>query len=976
MRHSSRPRASRAVFTAATSARAIAAMALLLGSPAVASAQATDPATQPTANTTAPAQVDSTNANTTGTPSPDTAAQTATPAPGEDEGDIVVTGFRAALASSANIKRNSTVIVDAVSAEDIGKLPDVSIADSLARIPGVTAQRLEGRDQRLSIRGLGPDFSTTLLNGREQVTVGDNRGVEYDQYPSEFFKNVNVYKSADASLVAAGIAGTVDLRMLRPLDQRDRTIVVAARGQMNEKDKLNPDGTRYGYRASATFVDKFANDTLGIAIGLSAQDTPTQIERYAAWGFPNESAAGGNLFLGGAKPYVQSNLLKRYGGVATIEWQPSENFHSTFDALYSHFEETQRLRGIEFPVAPQWGSNATIRPGYTVEDGLVTSAVLDNVVAVQRNDLNERTAENLSLGWNNDFTISDTIHLNVDASWSRATRTDFLLETYSGTGYNQSGAKDTITISQNRDGTFDIVPTLDYANTSVVRLTDPRGWGFNGTQTVVQAGFLNRPDFTDDLKSLRASLNGEFGGAGVLKGWEVGANFSRRRKESRYTSFFLCPQGGGSNCTVASGTPTSVAVPADVLLDEQVSLDYLGVPRMLTVDPLKVYGLLNQVFDNRPDSLVRDNTVTEKVYTGYAKLVVDGTAGGKPLRGSLGVQVVHTEQGSSGAIAALQNGVVTTSLVSGEVSYTNVLPSASFSLELMDAFFVKMGAAQTMVRPRLDQERITQAVSINLANVGLGSLPQNSPFSSNGGNFALRPYQSTNIDISVEKYLRGGGYLALTGFYKHLTKFVDPNNNALYDFSALLAALPPAARATVIAQQAQFGLVTTPDNTGRGEIMGVEATASLPFSAFSRALDGFGVFASGTYVDSSITYGSNPTQPVTLPGQSKWVATGTAYFEKNGFQARATYRWRDSFLAELAGLSANPEFRTGKAEGVLDAQIGYEFQSGPLTGLSILAQAKNLTDQPFVTTEAGDERLVREYQRYGRDYYLGVTYKF
>jgi iron complex outermembrane receptor protein len=115
---------------------------------------------------------------------------------------------------------------------------------------------------------------------------------------------------------------------------------------------------------------------------------------------------------------------------------------------------------------------------------------------------------------------------------------------------------------------------------------------------------------------------------------------------------------------------------------------------------------------------------------------------------------------------------------------------------------------------------------------------------------------------------------------------------------------------------------------------------------------------------------------VTLPGQSKWIGTGTAYFEKNGFQARATYRWRDEFLAELAGLSANPEYRTGKAEGVLDAQIGYEFTSGPLAGFSILAQAKNITDAPFVTTEAGDPRLAREYQRYGRDYYLGVTYKF
>ncbi|WP_286711673.1 MULTISPECIES: TonB-dependent receptor [unclassified Sphingomonas] len=906
-------------------------------------------------------------------------AQDTTPAPAPadqpEEGNLVVTGIRASLTSSANIKRNNVTIVDSVSSEDIGKLPDVSIADSLARIPGVTAQRLEGRDQRLSIRGLGPDFSTTLLNGREQVTVGDNRGVEYDQYPSEFFKNVNVYKSADASLIAAGISGTVDLRMLRPLDQKRDTFVVSLRGQMNEKDKLNPDGTRYGYKASATYVGKFAGDTLGIALGVSAQNTPTQIERYAAWGFPTEPAAGGNLFLGGAKPYVQSNLLKRYGGVATIEWAPSENFHSTFDALYSNFKETQHLRGIEFGVAPAWGSGGVIAPGYTVRDGLVTDATISNLVAVQRNDLNERKAENISLGWNNDLKLSDTIHLNVDASWSRATRTDFLLETYSGTGYNSSGAKDTIRIHQNGDGTYDIVPTIDYSNTSVIRLTDPRGWGYNGTTAVVQAGFLNRPDFVDDLKALRASLKGEIGGS-VLSAWEVGGNFSRRKKESNYTSYFLCPKGGGTNCTVASGTPTSLAVPNDVLLGKTVSLDYLGVPRMLTVDPMKVYGLLNSVYDNRPDSLVRDNVVSEDVWTGYAKLTVDGTVGGKPLKGSLGVQVIHTKQQSAGQIAALVGGVVTISQVAGSESYTNVLPSASFSLELEPSFYIKLGAAQTMVRPRLDQERITQAVSIDLSKIGLGSQPQNSPFSSNGGNFRLRPYQSTNIDISFEKYLgNGGGYLALTGFFKHLTDFVDPNNSVLYDFSPLLSALTPAQRAIVVAQNAHIGLVSSPKNTGRGDILGVEATASLPFTVFSQALDGFGIFATGTYVDSKIRYANNVT-PITLPGQSKWVATGTAYFEKNGFQARATYRWRDSFLAELAGLSANPEYRLGRPEGVLDAQIGYEFRSGPLSGLSILAQAKNLTDQPFVTTEASDPRLVREYQRYGRDYYIGITYKF
>ena len=207
---------------------------------------------------------------------------------------IVVTGIRASLASAAKMKRDSVLIVDSITAEDVGKLPDVSIADSLARLPGVTAQRLEGRDQRLSIRGLGPDFSTTLLNGREQVTVGDNRGVEYDQYPSEFFQNVNVYKSSDAALIAAGISGTVDLRMLRPLDKNDRIIAVALRGQMNGLDKLNPDGERYGYRASATYVDQYADDTLGLAIGFSASHTPSQNERFNAWGYPTDAAGLGH----------------------------------------------------------------------------------------------------------------------------------------------------------------------------------------------------------------------------------------------------------------------------------------------------------------------------------------------------------------------------------------------------------------------------------------------------------------------------------------------------------------------------------------------------------------------------------------------------------------------------------------------------------------------------------------------------------
>ena len=894
-------------------------------------------------------------------------------APADDESEIVVTGIRASLDSSARQKRATPTIVESITAEDIGKLPDVSIADSLARLPGVTAQRLEGRDQRLSIRGLGPDFSTTLLNGREQVTVGDNRGVEYDQYPSEFFNNVVVQKSPDASLIAAGIAGTVDLRMLRPLSQKDRIIAVQARGQMNGLKNLNPDSPRFGYRGSAAYVDKFADDTLGIALGVSVSSSPSQNERYAAWGFPNAPEAGGALLLGGAKPYVQSNLFDRYGAVATIEYQPSDNFHSTLDVLYSKFKETQRLRGIEFPINPGWGSGATLQPGYTVVDGFVTKATLTGVQAVQRNDINKRDADTLSIGWNNVIGLGGSKKVKIDAAWSRSTRTDFLLETYTGAGYNGAGPKDTINITRNGDGTFDIVPTLNYTDTAIFGITDPRGWGFNGTQTVVQAGFLNRPSFADDLKSLRASLDGEFEGGSLFKGWEIGANYSRRTKVSKFTSFFLCPKGAGTGCTVASGTPTFVPVPDAAKLKTNVSLDYLGVPRMLTLDPIYLYNnTLNAAFDNRPVSLVRDNSVTEDVFTGYGMLKIDGTLGGRPLAGSIGTQVVHTKQSSDGSISNFSNGTVSVFPATGKDSYTYVLPSAALSLELVDDLFVKFGASQSMVRARLDQLRINQEFNIDPSRLG-EQTPGQGVFSSKGGNIKLRPYLSTNVDLSIEKYFANSGYVSVAGYFKKLSNFVDASDNFLFDFSSALTSLPPADRDKV---GTLIGTVSAPSNRGNGDLLGVEATLSLPFSNFSEALDGFGFFGSGSYTDSTIKLGSNPGQPITIPGLSDWVANASLYFEKSGFQIRGSYRYRSAFLAEIAGLSANPEFRTARSEAIVDAQIGYEFQGGPMKGLSVMLQGKNLTDRPFITYQNDDPRQVREYQRYGRDYYLAVSYKF
>ncbi|MCA3717460.1 MAG: TonB-dependent receptor plug domain-containing protein, partial [Brevundimonas sp.] len=151
-------------------------------------------------------------------------AQTA-PQEADEVDEIIVTGIRASIQNSIAAKARNTSIVEVITAEDIGKLPDVSIAESLARLPGLTVQRLDGRGQLISIRGLGPDYTTALLNGREQVTTGDNRGVEFDQYPSELLSGVTIYKTPDAQLIGQGLAGTVDLQTIRPLAYGQRALV-------------------------------------------------------------------------------------------------------------------------------------------------------------------------------------------------------------------------------------------------------------------------------------------------------------------------------------------------------------------------------------------------------------------------------------------------------------------------------------------------------------------------------------------------------------------------------------------------------------------------------------------------------------------------------------------------------------------------------------------------------------------------------
>lgn len=874
-------------------------------------------------------------------------------APAADAGseEIVVTGIRASIANAIAEKKSSDLIVESISATDIGKLPDTSIAESIARLPGLTTQRLDGRAQVISIRGLAPDFSTTLLNGREQVTTGDNRGVEFDQYPSEIMSQVNVYKTPSANLIGAGLSGTVDLRTIRPLTFGKRALALNARGEWLSLGKLNAGSKDFGYRFSGSYVDQFADDTVGIALAVSHMMSPSQFTRFEAWGYP--TTGSGDAIIGGVKPHVVSSELTRTAVMATVEWKPSDAVSSAIDVFYTKFKDNQIKRGIEFPL---YWSGAQLQPGYTAEDGFVTAGQFNDVKGVIRNDANRRDADLVSIGWNVSAG-NDVLHATFDANYSMVKRTDLIIETYSGTGRAGVGATDNMGFTMTDRGIM-FNSKLNYADSATIGVTSPQGWG-SDIVPGGQDGYYNDRHIKDEILALRFGAERDLGGG--FRSLELGFNYSGRVKTLTPDEYFL------SAAASANGTKT-VPIPSEYLLSP-TALDFIGVSGMVSYDPLALLdsGFFNTTRNPNADVTTKAWRVQEDVFTGYLQLNIDATLGSSTLTGNVGVQLVNTSQRSSGTASSGTGSGVISVPISESVNYTQALPTLNLVLRGENDLVARLGIARQMARPPMDNMRAAINFSYNSSLAGSPDI-NHSPWSGSGGNPKLRPWLADAVDFSLEKYFGREAYVSAALFYKNLKSYIY-EQSVLFDFTGF----PVSGGPEPVLRQ---GFVNIWSNGKGGHIQGFELAGSLPFSTFTPALEGLGVQGSYSYTDSNIQ--PDPNSPSTpLPGLSKHVWNATAYFEKSGIQLRGSVRHRSSFLAEISAFGGGRERRMAQGETVVDAQIGYEFQRGSaLEGLSILLQGYNLTNEPFVTYVNGDERQVRDYQEYGRRFLVGVNYRF
>jgi iron complex outermembrane receptor protein len=866
---------------------------------------------------------------------------------------ITVTGIRRGIESAINTKKNADAIVESISAEDIGKLPDSSIAESIARLPGVTAQRVNGRATEINIRGLSGDFANTLLNGREQVSTGNNRSVEFDQYPSELLSAVRIYKTPTANLLGQGLSGTIDLQTVRPLSFSERTVGVNLRGEKNGGGTpFEGDGTRFSFN----YIDQFADRTIGVAFGVARLSQKVGKSRSETYNtndgakldgvrvLDNEPANPGTPFTfnQGYKYFVDDTDETRTGAMAVLEYKPNKEFSSVVDLFYSKFEKDVTKRGLEIQLRDSWkgGDLAYQAPtltNATITNGRLISGIWGNVNPLSRTIWEPREDELKSIGWNNQMKFGGGWTGIADLSFSSAESKEQIIEMEAGVfdTVNNRPLPGTVTISD-----YNRITALqyDHGNPAIVRLTDPESWGQNGYDKIITT--------KDELRAIKLAAQKDL--EGMFSRVNFGVNFSTREKsKGSFENFLRLPARSATNPNPGTPLPAGAG---------SLRLPELGF-NTVSFDPGAAYPSLYRLDPNINGDILRKGwVVKEDVTTAFVKADIDTELFGMPLSGNVGTQLIGSKQEGTGAVVRNVNGTATFVTETRGKSYTDLLPAVNLSLDVGNDQFVRAGLGRQMARPRMDQ----------LSNFARSSV-NNGRWTGESGNPLLDPYRATALDVSYEKYFGTKGYISVAAFYKDLKSYIFNVTQRDFNFTGF----PNLGGNT---PNSPIGDYTFTLNGKGGTIKGVELAVDVPLNLLAKPLDGFGIQASFSDTQSAIKpFGDGDTRP--LPGLSRKVQTLTAYYEKSGFSIRVANRKRSAFIAEIEGFGSDREYKFARPETITDLQLSYEIQGGFAKGLNFLLQVNNLNNEPYVEYDASTNRDTKR-DEYGRTMLFGASYKF
>ncbi len=628
-------------------------------------------------------------------------------APMIEEEEVIVTGFRRTLLNSIDAKRNADTIVEAISAEDIGGLPDASIADSLARLPGVTTERTGGEAGNIQIRGLSGDYVFATLNGREQVSPSNDRTIEFNQYPAELLSEVAVYKTPKASLIEGGVAGTVELRTSNPLDMStDQKFHVSGRLHYNDYAKNVAGAQETGSRFTISYQGKFLDETLGVSLGYARFDQGSVAAEYNGlpWGAPGSQDTV--TFDDGVERSISNGFeLHQTGGeeirdgyMAAIQYEPNDNLTIQADVFLSEFESSQysrgfiiqRLSGFEID-NPIYNSDGDVIGGqFTLLPSTRTSGPAhggqtnanDQGFQVNSNDVTD-TDEVLSTGFEVKWE-EDTWELSLDLSRSEAS------------GRNEDGfVRAHLYGREVVDGNGDPIldsngdPVIDYTETG--RVSNLAFSYLNQPGSIPQITFNDAADFTnvdptqgpavqmstyeryphvndDELDAMR--IDGKFMFEDfAITSVEAGLRWSDRHYTNGRETFVY---------SIYDGDPSNQAAQPISLADANVSIsdwegDYSHLPSFPEFDADAVFyqALADEAdflrdengelrdptprarwSEGRAWSMVERADVTEEVLAAYVMANFEFEVLDRELTGNVGIRTVDTTQAATALVPA------------------------------------------------------------------------------------------------------------------------------------------------------------------------------------------------------------------------------------------------------------------------------------------------------------------------------------
>jgi len=867
----------------------------------------------------------------------------------DQSNDIVVNGYRTALANALQKKKDAPNVVEVLSSEDIGKLPDPSIAESLARLPGVAANRDRGNATTLTIRGMGEELTNTLINGREIVTAEANRNARYEAFPTELINGAYIYKSPTASQAEGAIAGQVNLLTIRPLDQKKSTFVLNARGAYAPLAK-NTDGVSpTGYSASGSYIGKFANDTIGVAIGYARSDEPTATERADI--YPYENSYLSTTGYGSGSLEVPSGFLalrragrqKRDAALGTVQFKPGNGLEVVADLMWSRLDYAETQKGLEADNLV-FGNYFAQSP--TVVNNGATAGTLVNYYnyGATLGATNQYFAfkDNLWAGGIDTKyeTSSLLIHANVGYSQVHRDQTYLAILTapyyYDGAGNPQpvvgvtpaTNAVPPLTIgyasNENGPPTF----TVDRS------LTDPRT-NLAYAATIPSNGG-GAPLINDALFTGALDLEHKFDG-GIFSSIVFGGRVTDRQKDFTQRTETI---------------PLPGQVPSQFILSP-ITFDgpFSGYPQTLNID---ILPYINSVGGIHPTESETDKggswEVDETTYAAYAQINADTYIGGMHLTGNAGIRYVRTLTNSRGFTTLDPGtGVVTAATpVSYNNNYSDWLPNLNLTLKLNNRMQIRAALSKAIARAPLDSLR----AGYNAYNYGTLAVY--------GGNPFLKPYRADQADLTYEFYINKDTAFTLAGFYKKLDSFIVTQVTAVQ---------------TTPDAMVQPGTFERPVNGSGGYIRGFEVSYQQVLSFLPKPLKGLGFYLNYSYTDSnvSVDQAENAITNIPLPNLSKHVGNAGIFYNLGGFEARVAYRARSSYATVVGGQNL---LTFDKGEQLIDAYIGYTFsEHGALHGLRLSLEGRNLTDAPFETYSGYVERPGR-YEDFGRTFYLSGTLKF